>query len=267
MRVLLVGHSHSGSINKAITKFADPALTRISAADFEYAQLKREPFHGLLLDSRSQLTNCGRALSERLAAADAAVLALEGNWHNAIGMVECRPGFDLFGDGDGAPPDAGRQIIPRSLLEQVFAQRMESAMKSTEGVLRAAFADILAFVREQAKCPCVLVEPPPPIPDQEKIARFRAVGPSTEHSVTPYAIRQKLWRLQCSLIRQYCDRAQVDYMPVPRGVFDAEGTLDPRAYEGVNDPTHMAPWYGKFVLQEIDGWLGRRGLERRAVDP
>ena len=59
-------------------------------------------------------------------------------------------------------------------------------------------------------------------------------------------------------MKRYCDRLQVDYLPVPEDVFDANGVLDPRAYEEVTDPTHMGQWYGQFVVRQIDAWLGRR---------
>ena len=193
MKVFLVGHSHAGSINRAaVAARADPSLARIQSCDFDFLSLKRDPFHGLLRDSRSQINDCGRALRERLLSADAVVLSLEGNWHNAIGQMERGQRFDLFGEAGESTPLEGRQIIPRSLMAQVFAGRMSSAMKATDGTLRSSFVEVLTFIREHARCPCVLVEPPPPVPDAEKIARFRVMAGAGEHGVTPFAIRGKL---------------------------------------------------------------------------
>ena len=159
MKVLLVGHSHAGSIILAAGPArTDPALTRMPECDFKFLSLKRQPFHGLLRDPRSGLTDCGRALSERLQSADAIVLSLEGNWHNAIGQMERGYRFDLFGEAGERPPGEGRQIIPRSLMAQVFTDRMSSAMKATDGTPRASFVEVLTFIREQVTCPCALVE-------------------------------------------------------------------------------------------------------------
>ena len=140
---------------------------------------------------------------------------------------------------------------------QVFTRRMSSVMRATDGTLRSSFVEVLTFIREQVKCPCVLVESPPPIPDAAKIAQLRAVPAGGEYGITPFAVRKKLWRLQCSLMQQYCDQLQVDYLPVPEEALDSDGALDPRAYEGINDPTHMGEWYGQFVVRQIDEWLGR----------
>lgn len=96
MRVILVGHSHTEAIMAALGTPPDPAFKNVAACSFEQVYLRREPFHGPLRDAQSRLTDCGLSLCQRLATADAAVLFLEGGWHD-FAMVERRRRFDFFG--------------------------------------------------------------------------------------------------------------------------------------------------------------------------
>jgi len=263
MRVVLVGHSHSIAIASALDITSDPQLTNLAACCFEHVYLRRDPYHGLLRDRMARHTQHGRSLRQKLTAAEAAVLSLEGGWHD-FGMVERRDRFDFFGGPGEASPKHGRQLIPRRLLEEYFDERMNSTTSSAEGVKRSSFVEVLTFVREHLDGPAVLLESPPPVPDEEKIAKYRQTIAVSKHGVPPIAIRHKLWRLQCSLMRLYCERAGVDYIAVPKQVLDPDGILVAKAYEGVDDPTHMGSWYGQCVLKQVDTWLGLQ-LCRRQV--
>lgn len=124
------------------------------------------------------------------------------------------------------------------------------------GALRAAMAaQLRRHFRRLARLaalgvPVVQAETPPPVPDNAFLARSiaRAHPDADAASISPPALRYKLWRLHGALFEEFCAARKITYVRNPPEVADADGFLK-REYWG--DAVHGNASYGAALLQRL----------------
>lgn len=169
---------------------------------------------------------------------------ISGNEYHYVGLVDHPRPFDvLLPERPDLPLRPGVDIIPAGLLRQVLEGQMEGGLQLLAAV-RAAFAG-----------PILVVQSPPPVPDNEYI-RAHPISFAEQialHGVAPATLRMKLWLLQSDIYRQACAAAGLAFLPVPAEACDPQGFLLPVGWR--DDPVHANPWYGRLVLDQIDRHL------------
>ncbi len=171
-------------------------------------------------------------------APDAAILSLNGNAHNVLG---------LFGDK--------------------HVKHDEKIRLLANGV-RSTLADWLKLLLPHLPPAVVLTLPPPPIESEADIRPFLDEGSSRvdEGQMEPADFRLGLWRSQCESIRSVANELGIAVVELPDGVFSESGFLA-RDCIG-NDPTHANAEYGRRVLvpvvRELEALMSARS--RRVVE-
>ncbi len=167
------------------------------------------------------------------------LLSYGGNEHNLLALVEPPEPFDFQLPG-AAAPDARRWIIPAGAMRANLAGYVARLGQLMRG-FRAAFPERRAW----------LLLPPPPIPDAEHIAAHPVVFAEkiAESGIAPYAVRHKVWRLQCDLMREMAADAALDVFGVPATTLDGEGRLRREAWG--QDAVHASVWYGEQLLHSL----------------
>jgi len=169
--------------------------------------------------------------------ADLCVARLGGNEHSILGTLDGDRPFDFtLPDHPDLPLLAGREALSYGLVKSVMEQKVHGALRH------------LNPFSENITCPLVVVEVPPPIPDNVYVAEFLDKFFQSQQDaphVAPAVLRWKMWALQCEITRRFADQIGAFYMPTPAEVFNTEGFLHPD-YWGV-DATHGNTAYGQVI--------------------
>lgn len=166
------------------------------------------------------------------------LMAAGGNEHNLIG-VSSEPGpfdFVLPEDPDGVIEPAAR-LVPAALVRAAMARH-----------LAGCFA-LLRVMAHEAGVPVLQIEPPPPVPDEDLIARALAER-NVSTGIRPRRLRHKLWRLQSMLYREACQNSGVTFLPCPPEVVTPDGMMVREAWG--EDGNHANAWYGERVIRQIE---------------
>ena len=192
---------------------------------------------------------------------DAVMLAIAGNEHNILGIVNHPRRFDLvLPEAPDLMLDEQAEILPVGLVAASFRTHLENF----------AFP-LLRHIRSAVSAPLYALEAPPPIASGEYIAsqveakmrkqENRGASPSVlqkkmqffdalqERGVGRPLLRYKLWRVQSSLLKELCTVLGIKFVPAPVGAQDAEGLLSEPYWGG--DATHANAAYGQLVLDDI----------------
>ena len=132
------------------------------------------------------------------------------------------------------------EIVPAGLVAAALARLMEGP------------ANQLAALRRATTLPILYIGSPPPVPDNDFVARQETVfaEPIGKLGVAPPALRWKLWRLQSRLFAGLCAANGIDFLPPPPEALDALGFLRQEAWHA--DCVHANHWYGEHVLRQIE---------------
>ncbi|ODN70383.1 hypothetical protein [Methylobrevis pamukkalensis] len=243
-RVLIVGNSHIAAVTKAQVRRVKAG----SGADLDpiFLNLSTEAFRPALVGDR--INPAIRAVFEREAGVPVVCL-IGGNDHNVFGLLNHPQRFDFALPEESAVSfDPGAEVVPFELVRRAMARAMEPRLK------------LLELVRQLANGPSCQLESPPPVPSAAHITAHP--GAFAERipvlGVAPAGLRARLWRLHSDLFREACARLDMDYVPAPPEMLDADGCLVEKAWN--DDPTHGNARYGERQLIQIAEWM-------RAVAP
>lgn len=175
------------------------------------------------------------------------LLALGGNEHNALSVVRLHRRFDfILSERPDLPLEPDADILPEAAVRELLRERMEDA-----------FATARAFA-ETIRLPMVQMEPPPPLPTEQILAYPKEFF---RHAVDPKKLsterfRYKMWRIQANLYREFCEKNDLVYVPVPADLQDESGMLARQAWG--QDATHANAHFGRRMIQELMLRLGER---------
>ena len=233
-KILLVGHSHINCLVAAARGLEGLNFTAIHLSVVaERAKHEQREFNDVLAEIiRSEKSN-------RI------IASIGGNAHQIIGLIERTPPFDFYAEeGDVLP---GRWIVPRDVLRDMFEWGI------------ASYFVTLRLVNELAGGTAIQIESPPPINSLEFLRTnldkyFVDRGDTKDAVIAPASLRHKLWRLDCSLFRDECERIGMHYLPIGADLLDEQGFMHPSGY---GDATHGNVWYGNRMLKEAIGVWSR----------
>ncbi|MCS6921308.1 MAG: hypothetical protein NZM07_05225 [Elioraea sp.] len=98
--------------------------------------------------------------------------------------------------------------------------------------------------------PVVQAETPPPVPDNEFLARqlARVVPEVDAGRISPPALRYKIWRLHSAVFEEFCRARGISYLRNPPAIADQDGFLR-REFWG--DAVHGNARYGAALLDRL----------------
>lgn len=235
-RVLVIGASHTNVVARALAARPDEAITVINLHD-DHRRLRAEVKSGRIARDHP---------------ADVVFSMLGGNYFNRFGLSEHPYPFDLVEDGgDGIDP--GRALIHRSMLREVFREKLRS------------FRRLLSALVAQYDGPVYHLCSPPPTQSSLHLEAFPAsFAAEIARGVAPARLRMNLYRLQTDILREYAEELGVVFISPPAEALDGEGFLAPD-YRA-DDPTHGNARYGALVLAQIES-LRERGPKCSPVVP
>jgi hypothetical protein len=241
--VLLIGHSHALALWHGYHTASFPFVLR-------YLDLLAAGIAEAVAATRDGIVPPLREFVDSNPAAPV-LLSYAGNEHNLLALVEHPEPFD-FEHADGAPPDPRRWIVPARVMRAHMAAYVERLRRWMHG-FRAAFPGRAAW----------LLLPPPPLPDPDHIAAHPAVFAEKVATcgVAPYAVRHKVWRLQCELMREFAAETGMAVLEAPASALDGEGRLRRDAWG--NDAVHASTWYGEQQLRELQPRIRAARAEAR----
>ncbi|MBW8301134.1 MAG: hypothetical protein K0M60_16160 [Hydrogenophaga sp.] len=247
--IVLVGHSHLQAVMAASRS---PVSVASSRAEERYSfvpiDAKDKAQSPLLLPDGT----INKAVSAVLVEAGLfeprrnriLVSIMAGNIHNATGLIQQDPEYDVVVPGR---PDLKVQEGIRTVPVEQFLHHFRKHY--------SPFVDFIKATKEAASPDKVLwVEPPPPIPDNDHIARnldqwFRSNYSAETLSPAPPLLRYKLWLLNRIVLQEAAKKEGWTLLTAPDAAIDENGFLIRRAWAG--DATHGSAWYGEEVLKNI----------------
>ncbi|MFS2004296.1 hypothetical protein ACEN9F_11795 [Duganella sp. CT11-25] len=168
-------------------------------------------------------------------------LFIRASRHIVLGLVN-HPGgpFDFhLPEQPQLPLVADATLYPYGLLKAILQRHM-----------RQDFADLAVFHAQFRQRPLYVIEPPAPSP-RDHVLRHPAgfAQAIAQHGLAPDRLRYKFWRLHTQLLREYCARSGMRFVPVPPQSVDQDGML--RQQFCRDDPTHGNLLYGKLMIQQL----------------
>lgn len=228
-KIGIVGYSHITALSEAMAK--DGATQRLLVdRPVEFVSLRRP---GSL---SGRLRHALSAFGPR----DIVILAIAGNAHNVLGLVNFKPRFDFVLPSEpDLPLDAEADLLPLGLVKLEMARRT------------GRHIDMIRRVRRVCAAPMFHIESPPPVPSAEHLARHPGIFKDkiAELGVAPALLRYKLWRLYSEVVRAGCESIRIRFVPVPPETQDEAGMMR-EPYWNPN-PTHGNRHYGACVMQQI----------------
>jgi hypothetical protein len=219
-KILVIGHSHLGALKSG--KTADNT--------FE--------FHSIIEKGINTLSELDTDNYNSI------VLTIVGNHHNILGLVNDPEPFDFFLPQEiDVPLKNDARLLPVNLITKVFERQLKNAFDLTQ-TLRNIFKNNMMYH----------VESPPPIPSEQYIiAHPGTTGVFKEKieqlGVSPVYFRYKLWRLHSQIIRENCQKLNIEFINTPKESQDKTGCLIEKYWHV--DPTHANAFYGDLVLNQI----------------
>jgi len=235
-RILVLGDSHTGALEQANRKRASSDKSRISVLRF--LKVKNEKEIGDI-SLEAAVSMVAAATPDDLIAS-----TIGGSLHQVVGLVQHPVAFDFSEPGNQTcPASQPCVLIPYRTMWEFF----ERSLRRNDGQRMKTLGDAAGRPIYH------LLSPPPkestPHILQSNEGAFEKAGIATR-GVTPAAIRLKLWRLQCAVLRSLCTEWGVHLLPPPEGTQTPEGFLKPEYYK--NDATHANADYGELVLRQLE---------------
>lgn len=232
-RVLIAGDSHVEVIKDALQKRNENGEVRFTAL-----RLAKTMNNGITIGD-VRYHDLVKLMSD-LDARDVVVLRMLGTQHNVLGLIQHEQPFDFFlarGD-EAACFEAPAAVIPEAALRDMFISLLAG--------------ERISRIRQIVARMCLLA-PPPPNPDTQLImARAKKYrGKLTaEHGISPAGLRLKLWQLEMSVLHQFCDRQNIQFVLPPDSALSSDGFLKAE-FRGA-DALHANASYGELVLKQLE---------------
>lgn len=243
--LLVIGHSHVSALRRGYL------LSRRrnggnGTAGVDFIWLQQPVFRPNIVDAAGGIKTLNRAAVRKLDfyihshKPSALVCCILGNEYNGLGLARHPQPFDFYLPSDpDLPTDAGAEIIPLSLFEELARQRLET------------FRFYLETFSRLVSIPIISVPPPPPVPDEKHILAHPSMFASlvSELGVSPATLRLKIWKVFMRTQEQICQEVGVRFHRLPAAVFDSTGCLAKQYWN--RDPTHGNARYGKLLLDGL----------------
>ena len=160
-----------------------------------------------------------------------------GGAHAILGLAQSPQPFDfLFPEqSDGWLEDVA--LLPYDVIHALMLSQTRRHLRQLAALAKLGY-------------PVVQSEPPPPVPDNDFLARISATAFPTieEYGISPPALRHKLWLLHSRIYANFCRVHGITYVRNPPEVFDEDGFLR-REYWG--DFVHGNAQYGAALLVHL----------------
>ncbi len=244
MHFVGVGHSHVVALAKgayALQAKGDQRRGGAISCHFHYLYdpAYTPPFAGAQLNAEIL-----RVVAE--GAPQFVLTSMGGNEHNVLSISQRDGKFDFWlGENLGLPCDPRATMITESALRETLRDYLEEKMQ------------ILRAIRVATDVPIVQVEPPPPLPREQVLAYpkefFRSL--LDRRTLAPDLLRHKVWRVQCSLMRQICADFGVGYVETHPDMIDASGMMARHAWGA--DATHANDVYGEAMIELVLQRVGK----------
>jgi hypothetical protein len=235
-KIVIIGDSHVDALKGARLERPATDQDRVSAV-----RIERAKGEGTIGDISFETA---RKMIAALDENDLLALAVGGNQHQLVALIQNPEPFDFFEPGatSGVRPD--HTVLPYRVVWDVFDTELRSRDSRDWSELYDAVAG----------CRVYHLTPPPPKADEQHILRrFESAFVKrglADKGVTPADIRLKVWRLQVRVFQAICDEKNIPLLPPPPATQTEEGFLKPEFY--ARDATHANPRYGALVLQELE---------------
>jgi hypothetical protein len=231
-----IGHSHIAAVTDAAKERQVPFVA------FNFWVL------GLPLDRRGSVVHLPAQILPQLSGDVFSFVG--GGVHMDYGMiVHPRPYDVVLPNQPDLPLTPGAEIIPYD------------ALYASMEVRTRPFLQIMAAVRAASQGLVFHMEAPPPREDEIAPAENPnwIIFYGENSVISPPWLRYKLWRMHSSIVRRYCDEADIAFVPSPREASDERGFLDPGYWA---HPGHANRAYGALVLDQMQGLLRREVGDR-----
>ena len=234
---MVIGDSHVDAIKRAIkVRRMGGAETDVSA--YRLSKMKNDKLIGDI--SFQDCIVRIRTLGPR----DVVVSAIGGNQHAVFSTIQHPTPFDFFEQGnDSVASDDTVQIIPKRMLASIF----DAGIRNGDG-------QQLSALRGATKARVFHLVPPPPKENNAHILSYHetkfAEDDIVSLGVSPPALRLKFWKLQASILGQFCGENAIEIIYPIAAALTPDGYLSPDYY--ANDATHANGRYGELVLQHLE---------------
>ncbi|QYK40884.1 MAG: hypothetical protein KF887_16010 [Paracoccaceae bacterium] len=219
-KYLVIGMSHVGSLLRATSATQRKGFTIVNLRH-EKADIVRDP-------------EARKAMAEKFGLPDVLCLALEGNFHNVIALLNDPEPFFMV------PSIANGHFIPRDMMRSHMELRHQRTLRLAK-VICEMFPARLRIV----------LDPPPPAGDEAHIRRHPGIfADKIDLGLSPTALRIAAYQLQSDLFRNHAKELGAEFLPSPSVAHDENGMLASRYWN--NDPTHGNAAYGSLVLDQIE---------------
>ena len=238
LKVLVVGHSHTGALRRGLTNYIDGEL----AHRYEIINLGSLPNKGKGADIPPEVRKAIAALH-----ADVIVSAVHGNAHNIFGLVRHPQPFDfVVPKMPQLALDEDAVLLPYSSIVASFRAKAEAQTR------------LLFNLKTEFGLPMIHLQSPPPIPSEEHLRTYPGVFAEkiAEFGVAPALLRHKLWWTMSDIFHEACAALGVAYLQVPDCVKDNSGMLLEQFWN--NDPTHGNALYGAAILRQVDDHISNQ---------
>lgn len=233
-----LGHSHVVALAKgAYALEAAGAQVEGRALRGRFRYLYDPDFMPAFADEAQTTLNPAILDALRAEAPQFVLLSIGGNEHNVLSMRQPARRFDfILGAEPDAPVDPSAEIAPEAAIRATLADYMGENMR------------VLQAIRAASGLPMILVEPPPPLPRAQVLAYPREFFRSqVDHkTMSPDALRRKVWRVQTAMMQAACEQLGVAYVATPPEMIGPDGLLK-RAACG-QDASHANDSYGEVMV-------------------
>lgn len=235
--IMVIGDSHVDAIKRAIK------VRRMGGAETEVSAYRLSKMKNDKLIGDMSFQDCIDKI-RTLGPEDIVVSAIGGNQHAVFGTIQHPTPFDFFEQGDDPVASGGAvQIVPKRMLASIF----DAGIRNGDG-------QQLTSLRGATKARVFHLIPPPPKEDNAHILSYHETKFAEEDivslGVSPPALRLKFWKLQVSILKQFCGENEIEVIYPMASALTPDGYLSPDYY--ANDATHANGDYGELVLQHLE---------------
>jgi hypothetical protein len=229
-RIFVFGDSHT----RAILQAAEIASCDDVSIDVHWMRTEKDGKVQGDLDYED-----AKAVASSLEPTDLMAISLLGTRHNLVGLLRHEQPFTVHGT-DGAPCSDEGELIPRAVMEDVFAAASQKNKR-------------IAELRNLSRAPVYHLVTPPPKGDNDYLKSRIMSKVAGEFDVSPAALRLALWQLEMQAVKRVCEGWNVLLLPAHPQAFDEHGFLKHEYY--ASDATHANRAYGALVLEQLRGVL------------
>lgn len=268
MKVVVVGHSHIGCMQRAAELHKDSTLNGVQFGFLQLRTLPHLPAGGGSQPIPVDPSVLRREMEKTTEGASWVVLCVDGNQHSLVGMLnsperaEVNKGslkkrrsrkakiYKLLKTLNPRLRRDNNKSIHQGALKQPVNTPEDWALLDTLLTRHTHWLDALLPLSSQP----VAVLPPPPIKQDDWILKYPGVFKDKidKLGVRPAHLRQEFWRYQYDFCRRDTQQRGLVFIDLPEEGETPNGLLKPSYY--ADDPTHGNVDYGQLLLAHLAAW-------------